>query len=210
MDVSHALIAFALAAGALTITPGLDSTLVLRTAAVEGPRRAALAGIGILLGCMVWGFAAAVGIGAVLAASKLAYAVLRLVGATYLIFMGAQMLWRAYRPSNTATAAVVPSQRRGSWFWRGLLTNLLNPKVGVFYVTFLPLFVPAGVNVTLFSMLLTLIHVAETVLWFALLILATRPLAKWLQRSSVKRALDGVAGTVLIGFGGALLLGRTR
>lgn len=210
MNVSHALIAFALAAGALTITPGLDSTLVLRTAAVEGPRRAALAGIGILLGCMVWGFAAAVGIGAVLAASQLAYAVLRVVGATYLIVIGVQMLWRARKPSKTVAAAGAPAQRRGSWFWRGLLTNLLNPKVGVFYVTFLPLFVPAGVNVTLFSMLLTTIHVFETVLWFALLIVATRPLAKWLQRDGVKRGLDGFAGTVLIGFGGALLLGRAR
>ncbi|MBI3677238.1 MAG: LysE family translocator [Proteobacteria bacterium] len=213
MNVSSALLAFTLAAGALTITPGLDTALVLRTAAVEGSRKAALAGMGIALGCGVWGLAASVGLGAVLAASALAYNTLRLAGAAYLIFVGAQMLWGAFRSRHAS--APQPSgeegSRRGrSWFVRGLFTNLLNPKVGVFYVTFLPLFVPSGVNVTLFSMLLTLIHMSEGLLWFALLILATRPLSRWLQRAAVKRALDGFAGLVLVGFGGALLIGRGR
>ncbi len=211
MDTAHALLAFALAAGVLTITPGLDTALILRTAAVEGPRRAAAAASGILLGCLVWAFAASVGLGALLAASQLAYDVLRYAGAAYLIWMGGKMLFGAVKPAPVGADAAAPQRTLSqSWFLRGLLTNLLNPKVGVFYVTFLPLFIPAGVNVMAFSLLLALIHVAESVVWFALLVGATRPLARWLKRGSVTRALDGVAGAVLLFFAGALLFQRAR
>jgi threonine/homoserine/homoserine lactone efflux protein len=212
MDVFHALVAFTLAAGVLTITPGLDTALVLRAATVEGARRAAFAGLGIVLGCFVWGLAASVGLGALLAASTLAYNTLRIAGAVYLLYLGSQMMWQAMKPSGTSPFAdgKIDAQGGRSWFLRGLLTNLLNPKVGVFYVTLLPLFIPKGVSVTLFSMLLTSIHASEGLLWFGLLILATRPLARWLRRTSVRRVLDGLAGSVLVGFGGALLLDRTR
>ncbi len=209
MDTAHALLAFALAAGVLTITPGLDTALILRTAAVEGPRRAAAAASGILLGCLVWAFAASVGLGALLAASQLAYDVLRYAGAAYLIWMGGKMIFGAMKPAADGTAAPARTLSQ-SWFLRGLLTNLLNPKVGVFYVTFLPLFIPADVNVMAFSLLLALIHAAESVVWFAALIAATRPLARWLKRGGVTRALDGVAGAVLLFFAGALLVQRAR
>ena len=80
MSVYEALIAFAAAAALLTLTPGLDTALVLRTAAVEGPKRAALAGLGIGMGCLIWGAAVAFGLGAVLSASQLAFVVLRWAG----------------------------------------------------------------------------------------------------------------------------------
>lgn len=201
----HSLIAFTLAAGLLTITPGLDTALVLRTAAVEGPRRAMLAGAGICLGCLTWGLATAVGLGALLNVSRLAYGVLRLAGACYLIALGVRMLLRA--PHRIAVWAE-PSDHAGRWFTRGFLTNLLNPKVGVFYVTFLPQFVPAGVSVTWFSMLLAGIHATEGILWFALLTLATRPLGTWLERPGVAPTIDRATGVMLVGFGLGLLAER--
>jgi threonine/homoserine/homoserine lactone efflux protein len=91
-----------------------------------------------------------------------------------------------------------------------MLTNLLNPKVGVFYVTFLPQFIPAGVSVISFSMLLAAIHATEGMLWFLVLILATRPLSRWLRRPSVAKTLDRATGTVLVGFGLGLVLDRQR
>ena len=97
MDVSHALIAFTLTAGLLTITPGLDTALVLRTAAVEGSRRAVAAALGIVLGCLIWGLTASVGLGALLAASQLGYNILRIAGAIYLLCIGGQMFWSAIR-----------------------------------------------------------------------------------------------------------------
>jgi threonine/homoserine/homoserine lactone efflux protein len=205
--------AFTLAAALLTITPGLDTALVLRTAAVEGSRRAMLAGAGICCGCLMWGLAASVGLGTLLAASQVAYGAVRITGACYLIFLGAKMLLRkhhspsamgdALSPPVCASAAGATAPR---WFVRGLLTNLLNPKVGVFYVTFLPQFIPAGVSVTWFSMLLAAIHATEGILWFCVLTLATRPLSRWLRRPAVAQTLDRATGTVLVGFGVGLVL----
>lgn len=216
MTIYHALLAFTLAAGLLTITPGLDTALVLRTAAVEGSRRAMFAAIGICFGCLIWGLAASVGLGALLAASQVAYRALRLAGACYLIFLGVKMLLRKHESASTLPDSALPSPASHNsvsaprWFVRGLLTNLLNPKVGVFYVTFLPQFIPAGVPVIRFSMLLAAIHAAEGILWFCLLILATRPLSRLLHRPRVAQTLDRATGTVLVGFGLGLVLDRRR
>jgi threonine/homoserine/homoserine lactone efflux protein len=207
LTIYHALLAFTLAAGLLTITPGIDTALVLRTAAVEGPRRAMLAGVGVCCGCLMWGLAASVGLGTLLAASRVAYHVLRIAGACYLTFLGTKMLLRKHQPASVIDdAPSSPACGPGStsaprWFVRGLLTNLLNPKVGIFYITFLPQFIPARVSVTSFSMLLAAIHAIEGILWFCLLILATRPVSRWLHRPSVARTLDRTTGAVLVGFG---------
>lgn len=213
MTVVNALIAYTGAAGLLTVTPGLDTALVLRTSAVEGRGRAMLAGIGICLGCLLWGLAAALGIGALLAVSRIAYHMLRLAGACYLIVLGARMIWGARGQSTFARDGEDVGQRGASgtrprWLTRGLFTNLLNPKVGVFYVTFLPQFVPAGVNVTGFSMILAGIHATEGILWFWLLTSATELFAKWLRRPRVTRTLDRTTGAVLMAFGAGLALER--
>jgi threonine/homoserine/homoserine lactone efflux protein len=135
----------------------------------------------ICLGLLTWGFAASVGLGALLNASRAAYNVLRVAGACYLVFLGCKMFFRSSlasdQPPDFAQADhSADVEDPGRRLVRGLLTNLLNPKVGVFYVTFLPLFIPAGVNVVGFSLLLAGIHVVEGLLWFAALIAAGRPL----------------------------------
>ena len=215
MTIEHALLGFTAAAGLLTITPGLDTALVLRTAAVEGRRRAMLAGAGICLGLLTWGLTVSVGLGALLAVSRLAYTALRVAGACYLIFLGAKMFSRS-RPSRFGPGESMPpigENFRDSatrWFGRGLLSNLLNPKVGLFYVTFLPQFVPAGVNVAAFSMLLAAIHAAEGILWFLVLTHATGLFSNWFRRPQVAKALDQTTGTVLVGFGVGLMLDRSR
>lgn len=203
----QAILAFTAAAALLTITPGLDTALVLRTAAVEGPRRAVLAGLGICLGCLTWGLAASAGLGALLLLSSVAFDVMRWAGAAYLLFLGVQLFFRRHSGSGPEAASQVSPR---GWFLRGLLTNLLNPKVGVFYLTFLPQFVPAGVQVTPFSMLLASIHALEGLIWFALLIALTRPLSAWLARPAVVTNLDRATGLLLIGFGVRLFLTRSR
>lgn len=217
MSVGHALFAFSIAAALLTITPGLDTALVLRTAAVEGSRRAALAGAGICCGLFGWAFAVSIGLGALLAVSRLAYDVLRIAGACYLIYLGAKIFFRKAAPLVDATVEGSEQSRSGDanvgaswWFARGFLTNILNPKVGVFYVTFLPQFIPGGVGVTSFSLLLASIHVAEGILWFVILISATSLLSKWLRRPRVAKMIDRVTGAVLFGFGAALALEGSR
>ena len=108
MTIGQALLSFTLAAGLLTITPGLDTALVLRTAAVEGGKQALLAGVGICFGCLLWGAAASFGLGALLAVSSFAYNLLRIVGAIYLGYLGIKLFIRAFaRTSSNSTAEPV-------------------------------------------------------------------------------------------------------
>lgn len=196
--IREALLAYIAAATLLTIAPGLDTALVLRTAATEHARRAALAALGIGVGCLAWSILVAVGLGALLAASQAAYRVLRWLGAAYLVWVGLRMLRhprRAFRVASDARRA------RGSAFATGALTNLLNPKIGVFYVSFLPQFVPPGVAVGPFIVLLGAIHVALSFVWFALLIGATRPLSGFLKRTVVVQTLDRLTGALFMAFG---------
>ena len=207
MTVAQALAAYVVAAILFTITPGLDTAMVLRTAAVEGPKRAALAGAGIIAGCLVWGGAVAVGLGALLAASNLAFTALKWAGAAYLVWLGLHLILKP-RSSFDVKAGASPSGGDAAWLRRGLMTNLLNPKIGVFYVSFLPQFLPAGVAPAPFIFLLAAIHGALSVFWFAGLIAATRPIAGALKKAGVVRWLDRITGGVFLGFGVRLALER--
>ena len=208
MTITQALVTFCLAAGLLTIAPGLDTALVLRTAAAEGPRRGLLAGLGVALGCITWGAAVALGLGALLAASQIAFSVLKWAGAVYLVWLGLNLLFKPRSRFDLELAARASSRGGGSWLGRGYLTNLLNPKVGVFYVSFLPQFLPAYVPAGPFIFLLTVLHALMGVVWFTLLIVATRPIARALKRPSVVRRLDRLTGLVFLGFGVKLALVR--
>jgi len=207
VTIDTSLIAFIAAATLLTIAPGLDTALVLRTIATGGPRRAALAGAGIAVGCFGWAILVALGLGALLAASQVAYTALRWIGAAYLVWVGYKML-RYPRRSFVPEGAGNENQRVA--FTTGLLTNLLNPKVGVFYVSFLPQFVPQGVSVAPYILLLGAIHAALGLIWFTCLIIATRPLARLLARPSVVQTCDRLTGGMFVAFGVGLALESRR
>jgi threonine/homoserine/homoserine lactone efflux protein len=207
MTALPSLLAFTAAAALLTMSPGLDTALVLRTAAVEGPKRALLAGLGICLGCLAWGAIVAMGLGILLQASELAYTALKWAGAAYLLWLGLHLI-RAPHPAVGAS----PLGREtsgGGWLIRGLLTNLLNPKVGIFYVSFLPQFIPSGARVPAWTLLLAAIHALLGLLWFIALVAATRRLAAALRRPRVTRNLDRLTGAVFLLFAARLALAGT-
>lgn len=205
MTPAAALLAFTATAALLTITPGLDTALVLRTAAAEGPRRAMLAAAGIALGCLGWGLLVGAGLGALLAASQLAYDVLRWAGALYLFYLGIKLIL-APRRQLDLPAGGAEVQGGANWLLRGCLTNMLNPKVGVFYVSFLPQFIPAGASVLGWSVLLASIHNVLGLMWFAALVAATRPLLDALRRPGVMQGLDRLTGGLFVAFGLKLAL----
>jgi threonine/homoserine/homoserine lactone efflux protein len=220
------LTAFTVFAAVLTVTPGLDTMLVLRTAAVVGRRAGLAAVLGILLGCLVWAVASALGVTAVLTASQLAFNVLRFAGAAYLCWLGARALWRARRraaphgvpspdgstsPASPACpdqdpAADSRSPGAGAAFRTGLTTNLLNPKVGVFYLSVMPQFLPSGVDPLAASLALGAIHVLEGLIWLSLIVLAVGRARGYLTRPGVRRRLEQLTGVVFLGFGVRLAL----
>ncbi len=209
--MGSAVVSFALVAGLLTITPGLDTALVLRAAVLHGRRQAFATALGISSGTLVWGAGAAVGVSALLTASTVAYTTLKGVGAAYMLYLGGRLLLAAVRPGPAAgTTSDASAQVQGAWHaWRtGLLTNLLNPKIGVFYVAVLPQFLPADASPLAMGLLLALVHDLQGMAWFALLVLTAHRARAFLQRRATARAVDGTTGAVLIGFG--LRLGLSR
>ena len=202
MTLGSALAGFAVLAALLTVTPGLDSALVLRATLAQGRRHAVATGAGIVCGVLVWGVAAAVGVSALLTASTVAYDVLRVVGATYMVWLGARMLHGALgRPPAVGDELPAAAPSAAAAWRRGLLTNLLNPKVGAFYVAVLPQFLPAGVPPVAMGCLLALVHVLLSGLWFAVLVLGAGRLRRVLARPRAQRVVDGTTGSVLVGFG---------
>ncbi|MFI2487543.1 LysE family translocator [Promicromonospora kroppenstedtii] len=229
----EAMLLFALVAIPLTIMPGLDSALVLRTAVVSGRGHAYATALGINMGTLAWGVAAAVGATAVLAASETAYRALTLAGAAYLAWLGGRLLWTSFRPgsydalpdgvvpgaasSGTALTDVVrPVVTRSRWrsFAVGATTNLLNPKVGVFYLATIPQFLPDGVPHLLMGVLLATEHNVLGLAWLGLLIHAAGLAKRWLSGRAIARVTDRVTGVVLLGFGGRIgwnaLTGQAR
>lgn len=208
MTLVPSLIAFVGAAAVVIVAPGMDTALVLRTAAVEGPRRGLQATLGIALGCLVRGASVALGLSAVLTASHTAYTLIKWSGAAYLAYLGLRMLIRPRE--NLAPSRAEPQERDAGGaliaLRRGLLTNLLNPKCGVFYVSFLPMFVPSGYAVAPIIFMLALIHVVMSVVWLGFLAAATVPLGRLLARRGVVRTLDRVTGSVFLAFSARVAL----
>ena len=205
MTITAALLGFAAVAALLTITPGLDSALVLRSALVQGHRLAIATATGIITGAFVWGVAASVGLAALLRASELAFTILRFVGAAYMIYLGTRLIWtRVIRPRAEADVASEAALLPGRWWsaWaKGLFTNLLNPKVGAFYVAVLPGFIPAGSNELLMGIVLAAVHGIESAAWFTLIVFGANGVRRWLERPVVRRSIDGLTGAALVGFG---------
>ncbi len=159
------LIPYLIAITLLTLTPGLDTTLIIRTATLEGKSKAFQTAVGISLGCIVWGIVVACGLGALLMASDLAFNILKWMGAAYLAWLGLNMILkpRSQLANMQESNSNVPSSQ--NWFIKGFLGNLLNPKVGIFYISFLPQFIPPQASAVTWVMGLVMIHVVIGMLW---------------------------------------------
>lgn len=201
------LFSFLFAITILTLTPGFDTALVLRSAVAQGTKRASVTALGITLGCLVWGVAVGFGLGALLLASEMAYNLLKWLGAAWLLYLGLKLL---LKPRQAAIDSQQPALQQGylACFSRGLLGNLLNPKVGIFYVSFLPQFIPAGASVALWCSLMALAHMLLGLIWNSVLISGSHYFAGHLRKPRVLKVMDRLTGCVFIGFAAKLALSR--
>jgi threonine/homoserine/homoserine lactone efflux protein len=199
MDLVTSLPAFVLAVVLISASPGPAMVLILRRAALRGFRGAVPTVLGLELGLYVWALLAAAGFAALVAASEVAFVVLRIAGAIFLVYLGVQ----AWRHRGDVRVEEVKAAQGGWWraFGEGAMVQLANPKAAVFMIAFYPQFVPADMPLFTTAAALALLQVAlEIVLYLALAAGVARAGA-WFRRPAVRRRLDAVSGAVLVGLG---------
>ncbi|MEV0063418.1 LysE family translocator [Nocardia sp. NPDC050718] len=199
-----AVLSFTLAAVVLVLLPGPDTLVVVRSL-VRGGRRAGIrTAAGVLCGLTVWVVAAVLGLSALLRASEIGYEALKIVGACYLVWIGVQSLKALRRP--VGAEALVPAEStapldRVGNFGAGFLTDILNPKIGVLFVSFLPGFVPDGYSPVWTTLGLGAVYIVLTALYCAALVVAAGSISTWMQTERIRRRIDALTGLVLVGFG---------
>ncbi len=204
------LVVFVSVSAVVIVLPGPDTAVVTKNILVSGRRAGLGTSVGVCTGLSVWTLAAALGVASVLRASEAAFTALKLVGAAYLVWLGVQAFWAARRaaapPPPDGDRTAVGGPRRG--FRQGLLSDLANPKIAVFFTSFLPQFVDPGRPVLLPFLVLGLIFVLMTLAWLCAYSLLAARAAAALERPRVKAALDRITGTILIAVGIRLALER--
>jgi threonine/homoserine/homoserine lactone efflux protein len=197
---------------AIALLPGPDTAVVTKNALIHGREAALGSAIGVNVGLSVWTLATALGVAAILRSSATVYDVLKLVGALYLIWIGAHALWDSRRARRDAGAGAGAARGRTTdgrgGFVQGLISNLANPKVGIFFTSLLPQFVSPHSSALLQMLMLGGIFIAFNVFWMCSYALAAVRLAHVLSRPRVKAVIDRVSGLVLVGVGIRLAIER--
>ncbi len=203
------LLAFAGVAALLTITPGADTLLVVRNSMARGRAGGLLTTLGICSGLFVHAILSALGVSAVIVHSATAFETLKILGAAVLFVLGVQSLRGALSPTRPVEATTVASAAPVSrGYVEGLLTNVLNPKVAIFYLAVLPQFVTAEDPVLARSLLLAGIHAGQGLVWLSLVAALVGRTRGLMRSRGAQRALQALAGVALIGFGARLALAK--
>lgn len=197
---------FLVAITALTLTPGVDTLLVMRNAARGGHRDGLLTSLGICLGLFIHASISAAGLSVILLGSAELFMLLKLAGAAYLIWLGVQSLRSAInrkklkfeQPESVNTVSAMVSLREG------LLSNVLNPKPIIFYMAFLPQFIDPAYSALPQALMMATVHFTIGMLWQGALVLMVGRARLWLQQPRVAKVLDSITGALLIGFGAKL------
>lgn len=197
------LVAFTLVGAVLTVTPGLDTLLILQSALAGTKKQAAFTSLGIVAGLFVWAALASAGVAAIISASTQLFAAFSVLGAGYLLFLAFGM-WRNHTPTAAATDLSTTTGLLSS-FNKGFVTNLLNPKIGVFYIALLPNYLTDGVTPIWNGLALGLIHATESLLWFAFLILLANSASSWLTNPTATSRMNKVFAFIIAGFALSLL-----
>ena len=189
----------------LTITPGPDMLLVLRNGVRDGSEAAWVTGLGCCLGIGVHALLAVLGLSAILAASSEAFTVVKVAGAAYLVLLGVQAIRSSFGGRGGLELGDV---RSGSAFRQGLVSNLLNPKIALLFLTLLPQFVADGEPRVATTAALAAVFLAIAVLWWRAFSLAVAPLGRFLSRPGVVAWFDRGTGMLLVGLGLRVALER--
>lgn len=203
MDAS--LLSFLGISAVVIMTPGPDTALTIRNTLLGGRRGGLGTAVGVATGQLVWALATSLGVVALLLASEPLFRTLKLLGAAYLIYLGGQALhaaWRGRAAEDCGTGEGGRARPRGcAAFRQGVLNNLANPKMAIFFASVLPQFAPPGPSMWASLVLLGGVFAGLTLLWLALYAVLLAAAGDVFRSSRVGRAVDAGAGVVLVGLG---------
>ena len=205
------VVAFIGVAALLTVTPGADTMLVIRNVLAYGRRAGFFTLLGICSGLLIHATLSALGLSLILVRSAELFDLVKLAGAGYLIFLGGQSLWTLIRhgvSGKLAESAVERHPEHWQSFLQGTLNNVLNPKVAIFYLAFLPQFISPGDPILAKSIWLACIHLIMGILWLSAVTLFVNRMRGWLTDRRVQRGLEAMTATIMIGLGIRLALER--
>ncbi|MGD6942897.1 LysE family translocator [Cytobacillus gottheilii] len=185
----------------VVMSPGIDTALITKRTIADGRKDGYQMALGITAGSLVHTFAAAFGLSAILMQSALAFEIVKYIGAIYLIYLGLSSFITWKKQKSAPAEKQTHFDTKKSAFKQGLLSNVLNPKVAMFFLTFLPQFVKAGENTTQQLILMGVIYTLLSISWFFIYVFFINYLRNWLMAPKVQKIMDKATGLVLIGFG---------
>lgn len=210
--IDSQILAFTGLAFTLTVTPGADTMIVMRNTLIHGRSSGILTILGGCGGIMIHATLSAMGLSLILVRSAAIYEIVKLAGASYLIWLGLQALWRAFHPqAGEPQISSLQSSKHTSKYYSlrdGLLSNVLNPKTALFYLALLPQFVHFGNQALITSLLLASIHIAMRFTWLLFVTILIQRTREFINRSFVKQSMEAMIGVVLCTFGTRLALAR--
>lgn len=202
--LTSSLLAFLGISVLVIVTPGPDTAMTIRGVMLGGRNGGIATAAGVALGQIIWALATAAGLVAVLLASEPVFQAVKLLGAAYLVYLGARMLWSAWRQTCPSEATIMIGRAKTSplaLFRQGLISDLGNPKMAVFFASILPQFASAGQGMFSELALLGIVFSGLTFLWLCLYAVALARLGHFLGRPRIKRSLEAIMGGLLMALG---------
>jgi RhtB (resistance to homoserine/threonine) family protein len=195
----------------LILLPGPDTAIATKNTLTVGRTGGFKTIFGTCCALLIHTLAAVVGLSAIIVKSALLFSIFKYFGAAYLVYLGVKTLW-ALRNNNTAATEMTAENKydNKSCFKQGFLTNLLNPKVAVFFLTFLPQFVDAGSQTFLPFLIMGITYTVLTAVWFLFYIYLLNQIRAFMKKPRTQTAMEGITGTILIGFGIKLALEKAQ
>jgi RhtB (resistance to homoserine/threonine) family protein len=196
----------------LIILPGPDTAIATKNTVIAGKIGGLKTALGTCCALLIHTSAAVLGLSAIIVKSALLFSVFKYVGAVYLIYLGIKTLWLLRKKEVAASVEMDTKSKftNKSCFKQGFLTNILNPKVAVFFLTFLPQFVDSGSNTFIPFLIMGITYTVLTAVWFLLYVYLINQVSAFMKRPKAQNIIEGITGTILIGFGIKLALEKTH
>ncbi|SDM66766.1 resistance to homoserine/threonine (RhtB) family protein [Fictibacillus solisalsi] len=196
----------------LIILPGPDTAIVTKSTLTVGRSGGLKTALGICCALLIHTSAAVLGLSAIIVKSALLFSVFKYVGAVYLIYLGVKNLWSLRKKEEAASVEMNTENQfeNTSFFKLGFLTNILNPKVAVFFLTFFPQFVDSGSNTFLPFFIMGITYTVLTAIWFLFYVYLLNQISTFMRRPKAQNIIEGITGSILIGFGIKLALEKTH